>query len=197
VNKNRLILIPIVVLPIIILYFFDVPIWQAARDLVEPDYLYIPEFITHYGLYLFYAIFGALGICAFVKKDRNLIAFCLAYILTQLVFSLVVVRALKVVLGRGRPGYGTEFTFFDTSFNYNAFPSGHSADAFVSGVFLFYLLSRSKYSGYRFMPLIYAFLIATSRVFVSSHYPSDVAAGMAIGIMGAWFFMSRLPDRSH
>jgi len=197
VNKNKLTLIPIVVLLIIILFFVDVPIWQAARDLVEPDYLYIPEFITHYGLYLFYAIFGAIGICAFVKKDRNLRFFCLAYILTQLVFSLVVVRALKIVLGRGRPGYGTELTFFDTSFNYNAFPSGHSADAFVSGVFLFYLLSRSTHAGYRFLPLIYAFLIAASRVFVSSHYPSDVAAGMAIGIMGAWFFISRLPDRAH
>jgi len=47
------------------------------------------------------------------------------------------------------------------------------------------------------LPLIYAFLIASSRVFVSSHYPSDVAAGMAIGIMGAWFFISRLPNRSN
>jgi undecaprenyl-diphosphatase len=197
VNKNTLISIPIVVLPIIILFIFDVPIWQAARDLVEPDYLYIPEFFTHYGLYLFYMIFGALGIYAFVKKDRDRIAFCLAYILTQLAFSLVVVRLLKFVLGRARPGWGTEFTFFATRFKYNAFPSGHSADAFVSGVFLFYLLGQSKYAGYRFLPLIYAFLIATSRVFVSSHYPSDVAAGMAIGIMGAWFFISRLPEKAY
>ncbi len=196
VKNNRLILIPIVVLPIIILFFFDVPIWQAARDLVEPDYLYIPEFFTHYGLYLFYMIFGAIGIYAFVKKERNLIAVCLAYIITQLVFSLVVVRLLKFVLGRGRPGYGPGFTFFETSFKYNAFPSGHSADAFVSGVFLFYLLNQSKYAGCRFLPLIYAFLIAISRVFVSSHYPSDVAAGMAIGILGAWFSISRCQDRT-
>ncbi|MBW2489525.1 MAG: phosphatase PAP2 family protein, partial [Deltaproteobacteria bacterium] len=48
-----------------------------------------------------------------------------------------------------------------------------------------------------FLPLIFAFLIALSRVFVSAHYPSDVAAGMAIGILGAWFFVSRLhyPDK--
>ena len=194
VKKNRLIIIPIVVLPIVILFFFDVPIWQAARDLVEPDYLYIPEFVTHYGLYLFYLIFGAIGIYAFVRKDRNLVAFCLAYIKTQLVFSLVVVRLLKIVVGRPRPGWGTEFTFFSTHFKYHAFPSGHSADALVSGVFLFYLLNQSNYSGCRFLPLIYAFLIAISRVFVSSHYPSDVAAGMAIGILGAWFFISRDKD---
>jgi undecaprenyl-diphosphatase len=190
-KRKYFIFIAIGILTIPLLFFFDVPIWQAARDLVEPDYLYIPEFITHYGLYLFYMIFGAIGIYAFVKKDRNLVAFCLAYIKTQLIFSLVVVRLLKIVVGRPRPGWGTEFTFFSTHFKYNAFPSGHSADAFVSGVFLFYLLNQSKYAGCRFLPLIYAFLIALSRVFVSSHYPSDVAAGMAIGILGAWFFISR------
>ena len=196
VKKNRWFLIPISVLPIIVLFFFDVPIWQAARDLVEPDYLYIPEFFTHYGLYLFYLIFGALGIYAIVKKNRKLIGLCLAYILTQLVFSLMAVRLLKIVFGRARPGWGTEFTFFATRFKYNAFPSGHSADAFVSGVFLFYLLNQSKYDGYRFLPLIYAFMIAISRVFVSSHYPSDVAAGMAIGILGAWFSISRCRQQS-
>ena len=59
-------------------------------------------------------------------------------------------------------------------------------------MFLFYLLKHSKYAAGRFLPLIYAFLIAISRVFISSHYPSDVAGGMAIGILGAWFFISRL-----
>ena len=184
-------IIPIAVLPIVILFIFDIPIWQAARDLVEPDYLYVPELLTDYGLYLFYMIFGAIGIYAFAKKDRNLIAFCLAYIKTQLIFSLVVVRLLKIVVGRPRPGKGFEFKFLATSYSHNAFPSGHAADAFVSGVFLFYLLNQSKYAGCRFLPLIYAFLIALSRVFVSAHYPSDVAAGMAIGILGAWFFISR------
>ena len=176
---------------IAILFFFDTPIWQAARDLVEPDYLDIPELFTHWGLYLFYFIFAVILIYAFIKKDRDLINISIAYIKAQLVFSLIAVRLLKVFLGRARPGYGSEFTFFETSFKYNAFPSGHSADAFVSGVFLFFLLKQTRYAGSRFLPLIYAFLIAISRVFVSSHYPSDVAAGMAIGILGAWFFISK------
>jgi undecaprenyl-diphosphatase len=185
------IFILIALMSIPILFIFDTPIWLAARDLVEPDYLSIPELFTHWGLYLFYFIFAVIWIYGFIKKDHNLINIGLAYLKAQLVFSLVVVRLLKVFLGRARPGYGSEFTFFQTSFKYNAFPSGHSADAFVSGIFLFYLLKQTKYAGYRFLPLIYAFLIAISRVFVSSHYPSDVAAGMTIGILGAWFFISR------
>ena len=196
-KKNYLILLISSAGVIPLLFFFDIPIWQAARDLVEPDYLYIPEFVTHYGLYLFYLIFGAILIYALARKNRYLISFCLAYLKTQLIFSLVVVRLLKVVLGRPRPGKGFDFTFFATSFKYNAFPSGHSADAFVSGVFLFYLISQSEHAGYRYLPLVYAFIIAISRVFVSSHYPSDVAAGMAIGILGAWFFISRMPSGDH
>jgi len=100
-------------------------------------------------------------------------------------------------VGRARPGHNPEFAFFSFSFRHNSFPSGHSADAFVCGVFLFYLLKHSKFSACRFLPLIYAFLIAISRVFISSHYPSDVLAGMAIGILGAWFFISRLDDQNH
>ena len=193
-KKHLPLLMIVSLLVIIVLFYFDTPIWQAARDLVEPDYLYIPEFFTHWGLYLFYVIFAGCWIYGLIKKNRKLINLGLAYIKAQLIFSLLAVRLLKTVLGRARPGYGSEFTFFETSFKYNAFPSGHSADAFVSGVFLFYLLKHSNYAGYRFYPLIYASLIAASRVFVSSHYPSDVAAGMVIGILGAWVFVSRLYD---
>jgi len=191
VKWKYVIIILLALMSIAILFFFDTPIWQTARDLVEPDYLYIPELFTHWGLYLFYFIFAVILIYAFIKKDRNLINISIAYIKAQLVFSLIAVRLLKVFLGRARPGYGSEFTFFETSFKYNAFPSGHSVDAFVSGVFLFFLLKQTIYAGSRFLPLIYAFLIAISRVFVSSHYPSDVAAGMTIGILGAWFFIPK------
>ena len=196
-KKKYLILLAISVLMIPLLFFVDVPVWQAARDLVEPDYLYIPELFTHYGLYLFYLVFGGVLLYALSRKNRGLISFCLAYVKTQVIFSLLLVRLLKVIVGRPRPGKGFEFSFFSTSFKYNSFPSGHSADAFVSGVFLFYLLNQSGYAQYRYLSLVYAFLIAISRVFVSSHYPSDVATGMAIGIMGAWFFISRLQTRAH
>lgn len=183
-------------LVVVVLYFIDIPLWQAARALVEPNYLVIPEWLSDWGLYIFYALFAAVLVYGFIKKNTSLINLGLAYIKAQLIFSLFTVRLLKILIGRPRPGKGFDYQFLATSYSHNSFPSGHSADAFVSGVFLFYLLHRSKYSNYRYLPLIYAFMIAASRVFVSSHYPSDVAAGMAIGILGAWVFISRLPDRS-
>lgn len=197
-KKMRLISISFLLLLIIILFFFDSQIWHAARSLVSRDICYqITDLITTKGLFLFYAVFFALFVYAVIKKNSALLGTCLAYVKAQLVFAFVLVRILKIILGRARPGYGSEFTFFSFAFRYNSFPSGHSADAFVSGVFLYYLLKSSKYSACRFLPLIYAFLIAISRVFISSHYPSDVAAGMLIGILGAWFFISRLHESPH
>ena len=195
VNKrNYLMFLAVSLLVVVILYFIDIPLWQAARALVEPNYLAVPEWLSDWGLYIFYAVFAAVLLLGLIKKNTNLINTGLAYVKAQLIFSVLMVRLLKILIGRPRPGKGFDYQFLATSYSHNSFPSGHSADAFVSGVFLFYLLQRSKYSSYRYLPLLYAFLIAASRVFVSSHYPSDVAAGMAIGILGAWVFISRLPD---
>jgi undecaprenyl-diphosphatase len=193
-KKNILVFIPIVLLPFVILLIFDTRLWLTARNLIPPDYYFIAQLITNWGLFIFYAIFAALFVYSFIGKNRQLTGLCLAYLKAQLIVSFAVVRILKIVLGRARPGHGADFTFFSLNSRYNAFPSGHAADAFVSGVFLYYLLRQSKCTNYRFLPLIYAFLIAVSRVFVSAHYPSDVAAGMFIGILGAWFFVSRLSD---
>jgi membrane-associated phospholipid phosphatase len=193
-KKSILIFIPILWLPVVILFIFDKRLWLTARDIVPPDYFFVAELITDWGLYLFYAIFTALFLYSIIRKNRKLTGRCLAYLKTQLIFSFAVVRILKILCGRARPGYGTDFTFFSLEFRYNAFPSGHSADAIVSGIFLYYLLNQSKYAGWRFLPLVYAFCIALSRVLVSAHYPSDVAGGLAIGIMGAWFFISRLEE---
>jgi membrane-associated phospholipid phosphatase len=197
-KKKVLISIPILLLLVIILFFFDSKIWHAAQSLVSRHIYYkITDLITTKGLFVFYAVFVALFVYAVIQKNNAFLAICLAYLKAQLVFASALVRILKIILGRARPGHGAEFTFFSFDFRYNSFPSGHSADAFVSGVFMYYLLKSSKYFACRFLPLIYAFLIAASRVFISSHYPSDVAAGMMIGILGAWYFISRTESQPH
>ena len=192
-KKNLIISIFITFAAVVLLFFFDTRIGPPARRLIPQDYYVVPKLITNWGLYLFYTVFAVLFVSALVRKNRRLTDLCLAYLKAQLIFSFAVVRFLKIVLGRARPGYGSDFTFFSFHSRYNSFPSGHAADAFVSGVFLYYLLKNSNHARYRFVPLAYAFLIAISRVFVNVHYPSDVAAGMAIGIFGAWFFISGRP----
>ena len=188
-KKNLLISISTTLLGVVVLFTFDTQIWISIKDLIPPDFISIPKALSKWGLYVFYSIFVGLIIYALYKKDRKLKDIWWAYVKTQLIFSFGVVRCMKILFGRARPKYGGEFTFFSFDSHYNSFPSGHSADAFVSGVFLYYLLKYSKYSKYRFLPLAYALLIAFSRVVVSAHYLSDAVAGMAIGILGAYIFL--------
>jgi len=62
-----------------------------------------------------------------------------------------------------------------------SFPSGHSVTAFA----LAYVLSQTypKWS-----PLFYALatLVALSRVYLASHFPSDIVAGAALGLFAGW-----------
>jgi len=190
-KKGPLISLAAVSLVVLVLFPFDIQIGIFVRDITPDSFDDAFNFLSKWGLYLFYAIFAALIIYSLSNKNKRLKGICLAYVKAQIVFSFLVVRVLKILLGRARPLYGTEFTFFSLDFGYNAFPSGHSADAFVSGVFLFFLLRNSAY---RFLPLAYALLIALSRITASAHHPSDIAAGMAIGILGARYMLRKEPE---
>ncbi|WP_432585463.1 phosphatase PAP2 family protein [Streptomyces sp. HD1123-B1] len=72
----------------------------------------------------------------------------------------------------------------------SSFPSGHSASAaaFATGV----ALESSRY-GLLVAPLAAA--VAVSRVYVGVHYPSDVLAGIAIGVGAAVFTCRYWPPR--
>ena len=188
-KKNLIIPISAVTVVVVVLFAFDAQIGIYVRKTTSFSFIFNLKLLSRWGLFLFYAVFAGLLAYSFFLKNRKLKDLCVGYIMAQAIFSIAVVRCMKIVFGRARPEHGTEFTFFSFDSQYNSFPSGHAADAFVSGVFLYYLLKYSKYSKYRFLPLAYALLIAFSRVVVSAHYLSDAVAGMAIGILGAYIFL--------
>jgi len=193
-KKNLLISISTVSLAVVILFAFDAQIWIFIKGVTPHNSNFILGVLSNWGLFLFYSVFAGLLIYSLFKKNRKLKGLCLAYLKAQVIFSFAVVRCMKIFLGRARPGYGAEFTFFSLDYHHNSFPSGHSADAFVSGIFLFYLLTNPKYAKYRILPLVYASLMALLRVIQGAHYPSDIVAGAAIGILGAYSVLSKRPD---
>jgi len=79
---------------------------------------------------------------------------------------------LKFVAGRKRPEKHIENLFSNTSF-----PSGHSANAFMTATIL------SGYLGRTIGFFSLATLIASSRVYLEDHYPSDIFAGSLIGFL--------------
>jgi len=180
----------------VMLFGFDHQISALVQQHLTPDIKSAAKLFSDTGVVFFYFIFAILLIYSFFKKNQRRKEVIWAYLKAQIIFSLLTVRILKICLGRARPRYGSDFTFFSLEADYNSFPSGHSADAFVSGIFLFYLLKYSRFSKYRYFPLVLALLIALSRVAGNAHFTSDVVAGSAIGIFGAHYFISKLSEQT-
>lgn len=121
--------------------------------------------------------------------------------MSQLVLAAVMVRVgflfaaiavpgiftniVKHLFGRARPGVGgsvdpTLFSPFSWPAAYASLPSGHATTAFSVLVVFGWLWPRG-----RAVLLIYALLIAASRIVVTAHYPTDVATGALVGVLGA------------
>lgn len=104
---------------------------------------------------------------------------------------------IKRFIGRARPGVGGSvdpylFDPLQWTAAYAGLPSGHATTAFAVLAAFAVLWPRA-----RTVFLIYAVLIAMSRVVVTAHYPTDVAVGAVVGVLGVlmvrrWFALQRL-----
>jgi undecaprenyl-diphosphatase len=107
------------------------------------------------------------------------------------------VTTVKRLIGRARPfvtGGTDPFVFDPTRWSeaYASLPSGHATTGFTVLAAFGCLWPRA-----RTVCLIYALLIAVSRIVVRAHYPTDVVAGALVGIAGVllvrrWFALQRL-----
>jgi membrane-associated phospholipid phosphatase len=120
----------------------------------------------------------------------------------QFLFFAVLVPVLagevvKWMVGRGRPFAGGEanafnFVHFAGTETYASFPSGHAIASFALAFAVTAVWPRA-----RMVMMVYAVMIAISRLVLLAHHPSDVVAGALIGVVGAmfvqyWFAARRL-----
>jgi membrane-associated phospholipid phosphatase len=106
-------------------------------------------------------------------------------------------EVIKWIVGRGRPFVGGEanafnFVHFAGTEAYASFPSAHAITSFA----LAFAVS-AVWPQARIPMIVYAVLIAGSRLVLLAHHPSDVVAGALIGVIGAmcvryWFAARRL-----
>ena len=100
----------------------------------------------------------------------------------------IAVQLVKYAVGRARPELWLG-PFRHVHASATSFPSGHTVGAFaLGGVLLFHARSLPL----RICAVLLAIFVAASRVFAFRHWPSDVAASAAIGLICAWSVTKRV-----
>lgn len=110
------------------------------------------------------------------------------FALTTIVFSGLIAIVLKNLIGRARPALfdGSSYWMsvpFGDSYTFASFPSGHSTTIGALAAIIYLLLPR-----FRVAVFALALWVGASRVGVGAHYPSDVIAGLAVGILFTWLY---------
>lgn len=150
----------------------------------QEHYAFLRVF-TNYGLYPFYILFLALLAWGWYRRAPGLQLIAQGYFLAQLLGSVLIVRILKMTLGRARPDatplpdFASEWAGFSWDAAHHSFPSGHTADIVISTLFTALLLRNPWAVG---VFLVWAGALAMSRLALAKHYPSDALAGAVIAV---------------
>jgi membrane-associated phospholipid phosphatase len=105
-----------------------------------------------------------------------------AYAVGVMVTTSLVTTLVKVTFGRARPTWQNPTGLLDG----RSFPSGHaSSSAAFAGILMVLALMLIRRPGLRRLAyaaaVATALLVATDRVLLGRHYPTDVGAGAALG----------------
>lgn len=109
-------------------------------------------------------------------KERRIAGIIL---IVSIVFEFICVNIfIKNIVNRPRPFLSDESLIPLIRPGESSFPSGHAASSFAAATSLFLYRKKAGLPAY-----LLAGAIAFSRLYIGVHYPTDVLAGMVIGIV--------------
>jgi undecaprenyl-diphosphatase len=120
------------------------------------------------------------------------------------VTQALLVSAVKALVGRERPWIALGLPAPFGAPHDGSFPSGHAAGNFCVAAFLAVALpaiwpqAPTRARVLTAVAVVYAALVATSRVYLGAHFPSDVLAGALLGVLvggaaGVFYVRRRAP----
>ena len=133
--------------------------------------------IAFYGVYAGLLGFGLLG------RNKPLVRFVLVFTAVQIFVSAILVQITKISLGRARPLpalEGSGWSPFSSKGSFHSFPSGHASE--ISGA-AFPLANRYARAWFSLLLGLIVALIGFTRIYLCMHYISDVAGGLAAGVL--------------
>lgn len=126
----------------------------------------------------FWIVLSVILLC--FKKTRSV---GIAALLALLIGALITNVTLKNLIARIRPYEVVEGLSILVSKPHDySFPSGHTCASFAAATVYYKMFSKK----WGIPALILAALIAFSRLYVGVHYPTDVLAGLLIGVLAGW-----------
>lgn len=155
---------------------FDMAILDLIQSNIRTGFMdAIMPFITQLGDAGLIWIILSIGLII-PKKTRKIgFVMIIALILNGIICNII----LKPMLARIRPfDVNTAIKLLINKPRDFSFPSGHTSASFTAASVLFFRKSKL------FVPsLVLAFLISFSRLYLYVHYPSDVLAGLVLGVL--------------
>ena len=155
---------------------FDMAILDLIQSNIRTGFMdAIMPFITQLGDAGLMWIILSIGLII-PKKNRKIgFVMIIALILNGIICNII----LKPMLARIRPfDVNTAIKLLINKPRDFSFPSGHTSASFTAASVLFFRKSKL------FVPsLVLAFLISFSRLYLYVHYPSDVLAGLVLGVL--------------
>ncbi|MGB5983158.1 MAG: phosphatase PAP2 family protein [Nonlabens sp.] len=155
-----------------------------GNDYVDGFFNFITHKLSAIPLYLFllYVLYKKLP-----TRDFIICLICIALLITA---SDQLANAFKDGVERYRPfrqpGFMDQVSKVGRSAGTYGFYSGHASNAVALAVFLWQLLSRDR-KGIAVIVLVWAALVAYSRVYLGVHYLGDVLMGTFMGSLVAIF----------
>jgi len=148
--------------------------WIVHHRVGVLDHVFV--FLTRIGTYG--AVWLALGLVLAAWRRRPLVFLLVA---AADLAADAVASLLKLAIPRERPPHVYLHPApLVTDPHSHSFPSGHAATSFACATMLAWLYPRGAVGFY-----VLAAAIAFSRVYVGVHWPTDVAAGAAVGVLVA------------
>lgn len=161
----------------------EVILFFAQHRAAHPTLTVCMQLLTDWGNPVLYAVYAALFYRATKTQNTQQIRYVFYYVLIQLAISLLLVRFLKICIGRPRPDSDGLFSPFSFDSAHNSMPSGHTTE--ITGAIIpLALLYKNILATLGFS--VYMGLVGFSRIYLGMHHTSDVFAGMAIGSFAAY-----------
>ncbi|CAN5490686.1 phosphatase PAP2 family protein [soil metagenome] len=165
----------------------DIPLAEWLHANVHGNVYMAGEWFEEIGKGHWWLVPSLAGTALLWKRNRPLAIAC-ATVFLSIALSGIAANLIKITICRARPVlwfdeqlYGLRLFAFDTSYQWNSFPSGHATTGAALATTGGLVWRKGAW-----LFAVVGIAIAVSRIVITAHYFSDVVVGGALGVLFAW-----------